>query len=332
MPEEINGREDAFMTDDIEPRPKQPPVGAPRSQRAPIPGPVPASETQRSTFPPGGPALQSLRPPAYGQGVILSVVVAAVVLVLAIIAAGEGEEASIPMLENTKPIFWGLAALLIIGAGAFAQFVEINTVRLSNEGTPLSVKQDLPTAWAGPVIATLASVLLVATYHNTSMLLIGPAVAFIGNASTLFARDLLSDATTNSEKVAFAVHAGVLHILAFLALAIVYLNKMPALWGPLLAFFIATILYLELLDTGKLTSMVRVVYAAAGGWIVAQSLVLLNWWPTWGWPAGTVMLVCFALVSMALVSLARDEMPKRSQLALFSGAAVIALAALAYAS
>ncbi len=320
------------MSDDIEVRPTQPPVGAPRSQRAPIPGPVPTSEAQRSNYPPGGPSFQSLRPPAYGQGVILSVVVAAVVLVLAIIAAGDGEEASVPMLESTKPIFWGLAALLIIAAGAFAQFVEMNQVRLSADGSSPPIQPDIPTAWAGPVIATLASVLLVATYHNTAMLLIGPAVAFIGNASTLFARDLLSDATTNSEKVAYAVHAGVLHILALLALAIVYINKMPSLWGPLLAFFIATILYLELLDTGKLTPIVRVLYAGCGGFLVAQALVVLNWWPTYGWPAGTVMLVCFALVSMALVSLARDEMPKRSQLALFSGAAVVALAVLAYAS
>lgn len=320
------------MSDEIEARVNQPPVGAPRSQRAPIPGPVPAVEAQRSNFPPGGPALQSLRPPAYGQGVILSVVVAAVVLVLAIIAAGDGDEASIPMLESTKPIFWGLAALLIIGAGAFAQFVEMNTVRLSADGAPVPVKQDLPTAWAGPVVATFAAVLLVATYHNTAMLLIGPAVAFIGNASTLFARDLLSDATTNSEKVAFAVHAGVLHILALLALAVIYINKMPSVWGALLAFLVSAILYLELLDNGRLTPIVRVLYAASGGWLIAQSLVLLNWWPTYGWPAGTVLLVCFALVSMALVSLSRDEMPKRSQLALFCGVALVALLVLAYAS
>ncbi len=320
------------MSDDIEVRATQPPVGAPRSQRAPIPGPVPTSEAQRSNYPPGGPALQSLRPPAYGQGVILSVVVAAVVLILAIIAAGDGEEASVPMLESTKPIFWGLAALLILGAGAFAQFVETNTVRLSADGSPHTVKQDFPSAWAGPVVATLSAVLLVATYHNTAMLLIGPAVAFIGNASTLFARDLLSDATANSEKVAFAVHAGVLHILALISLAVVYINKFPALWGPLLAFIIAGVLFLELLDTGKLQPVQRILYAACGGFLVGQALVLLNWWPTYGWQAGAVMLVCFALVSMALVSLARDEMPKPSQLALFSGAAVVALAILAYAS
>ena len=68
------------MSEEPEARPKEQHTGAPRSQRAPIPGPVPASEAARSTYPPGGPMLQSLRPPAYGQGVILSVVVAAVVV------------------------------------------------------------------------------------------------------------------------------------------------------------------------------------------------------------------------------------------------------------
>lgn len=320
------------MSDDTEAKLKQPPVGAPRSQRAPIPGPVPASEAQRASYPPGGPALQSLRPPAYGQGVILSVVVAAVVLVLAIIAAGDGDEASIPMLESTKPIFWGLAALLIIGAGAFAQFVEIDTVKLSADGTPQAPKQDIPTAWAGPVVATLAAVLLVATYHNTAMLLVGPAVAFLGVASALFARDLLSDATTNNERDAFVVHALVLHLIAFLALATVYLNKMPSLWGALVVFVISAVLYLELLDIGRLRPVVRVLYAVAGGWLVAQCLVLLNWWPTYGWPAATVLLVCFSLVSFALHTLTSNTAPSSRLLALSGAAAVVALAVLAFAS
>ncbi len=317
------------MSDETEVQPKQPPTGTPRSQRAPIPGPVPASETQRSNYPPGGPALQSLRPPAYGQGVILSVVVAAVVLVLAIIVAGEGDDTGIPMTEATKPIFWGLAALLIVGAGAFAQYVEINTVRLSSDGTTTGRKPGLPTAWAGPVVATLAAVLLVATYHNTAMLLVGPAVAFLGNASALFARDLLSDATPSTERTAVAVHSVVLHIIAFLALSTVYINKMSSLWGGLLVFAISAILFLELLDVGVLRPAVRVLYALAGGWLMAQCLLLVNWWPTYGWTGGAVLLVCFALIAMALTAIAQAQTPNRRDLALYGVVAVIALAVLA---
>jgi len=273
--------------------------------------------------------LQSLRPPAYGQGVILSVVVAAVVLVLAIIATGDGDETGIPMTETTPPIFWGIAVLLIIGAGAFAQYVEISTIRLGADGSAQTRGQSLPTAWAGPVIATLAAVLLVATYHNTAMLLVGPAVAFLGNAGALFARDLLSDATAQTERTAIAVHAIVLHIIGFLALSTVYLNKMSIWAGGILVFLISAALLVELLDIGSLTAASRVLYSLVGGWIMVQCLIMLDWWPTYGWTGGAALFVCFALISMALTAIAQGQKPKRRDLALYGGIAVIALIVLA---
>ena len=317
------------MSDEPEARPKEQHTGAPRSQRAPIPGPVPASEAARSTYPPGGPMLQSLRPPAYGQGVILSVVVAAVVLVLAIIATGDGDETGIPMTETTPPIFWGIAVLLIIGAGAFAQYVEISTVRLGSDGSQQTRGQSLPTAWAGPVIATLAAVLLVATYHNTAMLLVGPAVAFLGNAGALFARDLLSDATAQTERTAIAVHAIVLHIIGFLAFSAVYLNKMSLWAGAILIFLISATLLVELLDIGSLAAASRVLYSLVGGWIMVQCLILLDWWPTYGWTGGAVLFVSFALISMLLTAIAQGQKPKRRDIAVYGGVAVVALIVLA---
>ncbi len=317
------------MSEEPEARPKEQHTGAPRSQRAPIPGPVPASEAARSTYPPGGPMLQSLRPPAYGQGVILSVVVAAVVLVLAIIATGDGDETGIPMTETTPPIFWGIAVLLIIGAGAFAQYVEISTVRLGSDGSQQTRGQSLPTAWAGPVIATLAAVLLVATYHNTAMLLVGPAVAFLGNAGALFARDLLSDATAQTERTAIAVHAIVLHIIGFLAFSAVYLNKMSLWAGAILIFLISATLLVELLDIGSLAAASRVLYSLVGGWIMVQCLILLDWWPTYGWTGGAVLFVSFALISMSLTAIAQGQKPKRRDIAVYGGVAVVALIVLA---
>lgn len=317
------------MSEEPEARPKEQHTGAPRSQRAPIPGPVPASEAARSTYPPGGPMLQSLRPPAYGQGVILSVVVAAVVLVLAIIATGDGNETGIPMTETTPPIFWGLAILLIIGAGAFAQYVEISTVRLGVDGSRQTRGESLPTAWAGPLIATMAAVFLVATYHNTAMLLVGPAVAFLGNAGALFARDLLSDATAQTERTAIAVHAIVLHIIGFLAMSAVYLNKMSIWAGGILIFLICASLLVELLDVGSLAAASRVLYALVGGWIMVQCLIMLDWWPTYGWTGGAVLLVCFAMISMVLTAMSQRQTPKRRDLLMYGGIAVVALIVLA---
>lgn len=317
------------MSDESEARPKEQHTGAPRSQRAPIPGPVPASEAQRTTYPPGGPMLQALRPPAYGQGVILSVVVAAVVLVLAILATGDGNETGIPMTETTEPIFWGLAAILIVATGAFAQYVEFSTVRLGPDGVSQTRGQSLPTAWAGPVVATLAAVLLVATYHNTAMLLVGPAVAFLGNAGALFARDLLSDATAQTERTAIAVHAFVLTIIGFLALSAVYLNKMSIWAAGILVFAISAVLLVELLDVGSLNATLRVLYSLVGAWVMVECLIMLDWWPTHGWTGGAVLLICFFLVSMALSEIAQQQRPKPRDLLIYGGACVAALIVLA---
>ena len=273
--------------------------------------------------------LQALRPPAYGQGVILSVVVAAVVLVLAILATGDGNESGIPMTETTEPIFWGLAAILIVATGAFAQYVEFSTVRLGPDGVSQTRGQSLPTAWAGPVIATLAAVLLVATYHNTAMLLVGPAVAFLGNAGALFARDLLSDATAQTERTAIAVHAVVLTIIGFLALSAVYLNKMSIWAAGILVFAISAVLLVELLDVGSLSATLRVLYALVGAWVMVECLIMLDWWPTNGWTGGAVLLICFFLVSMALSEIAQQQRPKPRDLLIYGGACVAALIVLA---
>jgi hypothetical protein len=161
------------------------------------------------------------------------------------------------------------------------------------------------------------------------MLLAGPAVAFIGVAAALFARDLLSDATPQTERTAVAVHSIVLHVIGFLALSTVYLNKMSGAVSGLLVFVISGVLFVELLDVGLLRPVVRVMYALVGAWLMVQCLLLLNWWPTYGWTGGAVLLICFALLAMALTAVAQGEMPKRRDLILYGVVAIVALTILA---
>src|SRR5262245_45492045 len=70
------------------------------------------------------PGMQSARPPAYGQGLIVSVIVSAAVFVLAIIAFGDADESTLPIAQTTGPLYWALAALVIVAAGFGAQYVE----------------------------------------------------------------------------------------------------------------------------------------------------------------------------------------------------------------
>ncbi len=306
------------------------PSGRGWARRAPIPGPVPSSEVPLAPMPQSAPPLTTLRPPAYGQGVVLSVLVAAVVLVLAILAPGDGSGVGIPMFATTTIVFWIISFILIVGAGAFAQYVEVVTVRASSVALGGGQRhQSLSTAWAGPVVATSAAILMVATYHNTAMLLVGPAIAFIGNASSLFGRDMLSDASDQTIRSAIMVHAVILHVIAFAALSAIYLNKMSAFWSGPMVFIISFILFLEIMDAGEIAPQPRVFLAATASVLMVQVLLMLDWWPTFGWTGGGVLLVAFALLSMALSSHAQGAGPKARDLALYGGVAAVALVMLA---
>jgi len=305
------------------------PSGRGWARRAPIPGPVPSSEVPLAPTPQSAPPLTTLRPPAYGQGVVLSVLVAAVVLVLAILAPGDGTGVGVPMFATTTMVFWIISLILVIGAGAFAQYVEVVTVRSSFTTGAGPRQPSLPTAWAGPVVATSAAILLVATYHNTAMLLVGPAIAFIGNASSLFGRDMLSDASDQTIRSAIMVHAVILHVIAFAALSAIYLNKMSAFWSGPMVFVLSFILFIEIMDAGEIAPQPRVFLAAVASVLMVQVLLMLDWWPTFGWTGGGVLLVAFALLSMALSSHAQGAGPKGRDLALYGGVAAVALIMLA---
>ncbi len=99
-----------------------------------------------------------------------------------------------------------------------------------------------------PVVSTAAAVLLVATFHNTTMIVAGPLIAFLGNAGSLLSRDLLDDADDSAQRTATTIQALVIHSVAFLALSAIYLNKLPTPVTALLAGVVSTLLAVEALD------------------------------------------------------------------------------------
>ena len=64
---------------------------------------------------PVGSAMERARQPVYGQGIVVSLVAAAFLLVLAILAVREDETATgVPATETTGPLYWGLAIIFTI--------------------------------------------------------------------------------------------------------------------------------------------------------------------------------------------------------------------------
>src|SRR3954453_13397607 len=117
----------------------------------PISGPEVAASTTTSSGAIPGSTMEIVRPPAYGRGIVVSIVAAAAVFALAIMASGETPTATgVPLTETTNPLFWGLAVIFIAMPAAVAQYSEITASRAAESLGTVRRHSSLPTAWAVP--------------------------------------------------------------------------------------------------------------------------------------------------------------------------------------
>jgi hypothetical protein len=247
--------------------------------------------------------------PAFGQGIVVSIIVAGLVFAMAIAAVGRGDDdpTNIPATETTGWLYWSVSVFIIIGAGLGAQYAERVAASAAAAVGQSRQQSILPTAWAVPAVSTFGALLLIATYHNSWMLLLGPLIAFLGTAGALFSRDLLDDAGEAAHRLATTVHTTVIHAAAFLALGTIYLNKFPDWLGALLAGVVAAALVLEMLERATILPPVHLLYALMTGLILWQATLAVNWWPTHGWIGGAVLLVVFYVTGGSLLTRARHH-------------------------
>ena len=278
---------------------------------------------------PPGVGVQPVDQPGSGLGLVVSFAVAAVLLVLAFYVAGDPRPNRYPLAQRTTPLFWLIAALAVAGAAAGAVYAERTAARAAGAvGRPRSAGA-LATAWIMPAVATAAAILLVATYHNTAMLVVGPVVAFLGNAGALLARDLLDDAADSTQRTATIIHALVVHAVAFLAFGVIYLNKFPVPIAAPLVGAVGGLLTLETLERGSAERVTRFVYAVLAGWSLAFAMVALDWWRTHGWTGGAVLLVCFYLASGVLLARTQRSILRPRDMIEFGLVSLVAFAVLA---
>jgi len=270
------------------------------------------------------------RQPAYGQGIVISLLTAGAVLLLAIIAIGEGDRSDPPILQRTDEIFWIISGFVLLIAAGGAQYAERTASRAAAAvGHPRSTTT-LATAWAVPLVSAIAAIMLVATYHNRPMLVIGPLIAFFGTAGALLSRDLLDEADEQSSRVASVIHTLVVHGIAFLAFSAIYLNKLDTWISAPFVGIIGGVLILETLERGGIAPPQRVFYATIGGFVLAEVTVALNWWPSYGWTGGAVLLVIFYIAAGLLLVRAQHRKVRSRDLIEFGGVGGLFLILLAF--
>ena len=91
----------------------------------------------RPTDMPVGSTIEQARQPVYGQGIVVSLLAAAFLLVLAILAVREQETATgVPATETTGPLFWGLAILFTAAIAVGSQYSERSAARAAAARLP----------------------------------------------------------------------------------------------------------------------------------------------------------------------------------------------------
>lgn len=252
------------------------------------------------------------RQPTYGQGVVISLLSAAALLLLAIIAVGEGDGSTPPIFQQTTPLFWIISAVVLLLTAGGAQYAERTAAAAAEEAGTGRPGDNLATAWAVPLVSVFAAIFLTATYHNRWMLLFGPLIAFFGTAGALLSRDLLDEADVESTRIATTIHTLVVHAIAFLAFSAIYLNKFSTWVAAPLVALVGFVLILETLERAGISAPPRVFHAVLGSWVLGQVMIALNWWPSWGWTGGAVLLAVFYAVSgILLTRVQRGEVRNR---------------------
>lgn len=270
------------------------------------------------------------RQPAYGHGVVISLLTAGAVLLLAIIVVGDGTGDDPPILQRADRVFWLTSAVVLLLAAGGSQFAERTAARAAKAVGHPRPSTAMATAWAAPLVSVSAAIMLVATFHNRPMLIIGPLIAFFGTAGALLSRDLLDEADEQSNRVASVIHTLVVHGIAFLAFSAIYLNKLDTWISAPLTGLIGGILILETLERGGIVPPQRVFYAVIGGLVLGQVTVALNWWPSYGWTGGAVLLVVFYITAGLFLVRAQQSGVRARDLIEFGGVGGLFLLLLAF--
>lgn len=260
-----------------------------------LPRPADSAPIRPDLGPPA-PGPRTANQPGSGLGLVISVAIAAIVFVLAIYATGSPTENPLPLAQTTNALFWVVAAVAVVAAGVGAEYADRTASRAQERMLVTAIR----TAWIVPTIATAAAIVLVATFHNTTMIVVGPLIAFLGNAGALLSRDLLDDADDSAQRTATTVHALVIHIVAFLALSAIYLNKLSAPVTAILTASAGALLVLEVIDRIPIVQERKVLLSLLAGGALAAAAIPLRWWLTHGWTGGAVLFVVFYVVAGVL--------------------------------
>ena len=211
--------------------------------------------------------------------------------------------------------FWlpGLALALLTGAAV-----------LLVAGRRASPGLSPGTAWIFPFVTMCAGLLVVSVYHDRPWWFVAPIVTWIALLIGTIARLFLTEPSGEEHDIARIMLTIVTYVVAFLALAMIYINKLRSIFSATAVVVLCVLLLVQITDGETASLPRRLVYAVAGGLIIGQVTWVINYWSAAGWTGGAFLLAVFYLIAGLSAAQLRDHIGFFDVLE-FGGVALLAL-------
>lgn len=260
-------------------------------------GPLPAASPRAPATPGAATGTAAL---TIALLILCAAVTSALVLLLGYVSRRLEREGrlSYALVSTAGLKFWGPSILLALVAGAAVLLVAGRTER---PGLPRI------TAWIFPAMTVIAGILVIDVYHARRWWFVAPVVVLLALLVGTIARVLLADPTGVAHDVARTSLTVVTYVVAFIALAMIYINKLRSVFSATAVAILCILLLLQMTDGEQTTLGRRVVYAVAGGLIVGQVTWVINYWSATGWTGGAFLLAVFYLIAGLSAAQLRDR-------------------------
>lgn len=212
--------------------------------------------------------------------------------------------------------YWLPGILLALAVGAVCALVAAREER-----------PDLPRATAAifPCITLITGLLVIAVYHDRRWWVVAPVVVWLAILIGTISRTLLAEPEGFGHDVARTSLTVVTYVIAFIALAMIYINKYRSVFSASAVAIVCFFLLLQMTDGEHLSLLRRVVYAVVGALTVGQVTWVINYWSATGWTGGAFLLAVFYLVAGLSAAQLRDRV-QPFDVVEFGGVALVAIA------
>lgn len=255
----------------------------------------------------------------YVRAILASLVSAVVIVPLGIWARHlDLAVGAVPLINHVGRGYWLISLVVALLLGAIFQIFDRRSSYLVETANGFGRRRDqvvaVPTAWAMPLIASLSASMLLALYHSEATLVCVALGVFVVNATHAISRHHLFDNDPDIVDRARGFHTIILHVVAFCALAMIYINKLPGRYSAV-AVFVAVVLLLVLITEGESIDFAhRTLFGLVGGVLLGELTWMLNYWAAGGWAGGAVLLVFFYLAAGLILAQTRQGVRPRDLL------------------